>query len=72
MTNWRKLYTLYVGHWNSTTDLLYNPRNAERIPFSSDFLSQNFVDFDIVKSSRYILRDRSHYRNRIEFGRHCG
>jgi len=30
---------MYVGHWNLTTDILYNIRNAEITPFSHYFLS---------------------------------
>ena len=89
MANWRKKKSIirkspqnvYVGHWNLTTDILHNLRNAETIPFSLSFLSQTFTfilrllslkisclflaesSHYIVKSSRYIPRDRSHMCN---------
>ena len=66
---------MYVGHWNLTTDILHNLRNAERILFLLYFLSYFFTTFkksknimfnfkesshDIVESSRYIQHDCSH------------
>ena len=43
-------YNMYVGHWNLTTDILHNLRNAKRIRFSLYFLSQNITPFKRGKS----------------------
>ena len=75
----------YVGHWNLTTDILHNLRNAERIPFSIYLLSLNYTSFIrvslnisclfLAKSSHDIVESsryipRDRDRNRFEFGRH--
>ena len=39
----KSMYNLYVGHWNLTTDILHNLRNAEIIPFSFYFISQTNI-----------------------------
>jgi len=63
---------VYVGHWNLTTDILHNLRNAKRILFalfsyilngvslkiSSLFITESSLD--IVESSQNIPRDHSH------------
>jgi len=69
---------MYVGHWNLTTDILHNLRNTERILFRFIFYCKvlppsNGISLkirlfltesshDIVESSHYIPRDRSHMR----------
>jgi len=47
---------VYVGHWNLATDILHNPRNAERIPSSLYFLifrlTNSFLNIITLKSHK--------------------
>ena len=65
---------MYVGHWNLTTDILHNLRAPKEYRFLFIFyrkilplkicLFLTESSHDIVESSRYITRDRSHMHTR--------
>jgi len=65
---------VYVGHWNLTTDILHNLRTPKEYRFLFIFyrkilplkicLFLTESSHDIVESSRYITRDRSHMHTR--------